>query len=336
MDVLLTYDYELFFGTVPGTVERCMVEPTKRIVEVLDRHGAKATFYVDAGYLVQAGALEVEERERTEVVAQLRRLRESGHGVELHVHPHWEDARYEGGRWSFDPSRYRLADFSVEAAAGIVRAYSDALVAAVGQRPVAYRAGGWCCQPFDHFADALFRSGVRVESTVVPGASSLSRGRGFDFTGSPADPWWRFESDPLDPVPGGRFVELPITPLRVGPWFYWRLAATRLTRRAGDRPFGEGRSLTGDRDRLLKAMSRSSIVPVGLDGMKASTLRRARREVGDAGPLVAIGHPKAQSARSLALLDAFLSANPADRFIATRTWYEESAKAESDLASHVE
>lgn len=337
MDVLLTYDYELFFGEDAGSVERCMLEPTKRIVDVLDRHGAKATFYVDAGYLVRCERLGVDKRGRTEVSAQLRRLRASGHGVELHVHPHWEDAIFEGGRWVMNPSRYRLADFSSEDAAGIVQIYSDSLSSAADQQPVAYRAGGWCCQPFDHFADALFRLGVRVESTVVPGARSMSRRRGYDFTRSPAAPWWRFESDPLEPVQGGRFIELPITALEVGPSFYWRIAATRLARRAEDRAFGDGRSLEGDRDRLLRAMTRNSIVPVGLDGTKAMTLRTARRLAREPGPLVAIGHPKAQSPRSLALLDAFLAAHRQDRFIATRTWYEESiGEAASDFASHVE
>ncbi|NNF12643.1 MAG: polysaccharide deacetylase family protein [Gemmatimonadetes bacterium] len=337
MDVLLTYDYELFFGEDAGSVERCMLEPTRRILDVLDRHGAKATFYVDAGYLVRCQGLGADERGRTEVTAQLRRLRAGGHGVELHVHPHWEDAVFEGARWVMNPARYRLADFSSEAADRIVHSYSDSLSSAVGQRPVAYRAGGWCCQPFAHFADALFRSGIRVESTVVPGARSMSRGRGYDFTGSPVAPWWRFESDPLEPVRGGRFVELPITAMKVSPSFYWRIAASRLARRSEDRAFGDGRSLTGDRDRLLRAMTRTSIVPVGLDGTKAMTLRTARRVARGRGPLVAIGHPKAQTPRSLALLDAFLAAHPQDRFVATRTWYEESiGEATSDLASRVE
>ena len=42
--VLFTFDYELFLGHRSGSVENCMILPTKKLLEVLKKYRAKVLF----------------------------------------------------------------------------------------------------------------------------------------------------------------------------------------------------------------------------------------------------------------------------------------------------
>ena len=99
---ILSFDYELFFGDKSGTVQRTLIEPTNIMLNVLDEVGAQATFFVD--YLMLK-FLEKENCKRT--LADLKAIEEQlmdivrrGHRIELHIHSHWIDAKYNGdGTW---------------------------------------------------------------------------------------------------------------------------------------------------------------------------------------------------------------------------------------------
>ena len=53
MRILLTFDYEVFFGRSTGSVERTMLEPTEALLELADRYGVKLVFFVDAGFILR-------------------------------------------------------------------------------------------------------------------------------------------------------------------------------------------------------------------------------------------------------------------------------------------
>ena len=77
------------------------------MLNVLDEVGAQATFFVD--YLMLK-FLEKENCKRT--LADLKAIEEQlmdivrrGHRIELHIHSHWIDAKYNGdGTWDFQIS----------------------------------------------------------------------------------------------------------------------------------------------------------------------------------------------------------------------------------------
>ena len=52
-DYLISLDYELFFGKNPGSVEHCMLYPTKQLLGVLNKHNSKVCLFVDAGFLLK-------------------------------------------------------------------------------------------------------------------------------------------------------------------------------------------------------------------------------------------------------------------------------------------
>src|SRR3989338_5632646 len=49
--IYLSLDYELFFGNTSGSAEKCMLEPTRRLMAIAAKTGIRMTFFVDAGYL---------------------------------------------------------------------------------------------------------------------------------------------------------------------------------------------------------------------------------------------------------------------------------------------
>jgi len=313
LKTLLTLDYELYFGSNMGSVEQCLIEPTRAILNVLKPFGAKAAFFVDAGYLRQlrrfAPVSPQLASDYSLVRRQLDELVESGHEIQLHVHPHWENCSWDGRRWEVDLKHYRLHDFPKDRILDIVRCYHAELEEIAGTGNVfAFRAGGWVCQPFGKIKEALRRVGIRIDSSVFSGGISDSATHWFDFRGAPADSNWRFSDDPLKPVADGEFLEVPIASFVLHPLFYWRYAAVKLLKLRGHVPYGNGRALPlGREDLKVKLLKRSASV-VSIDGYKASFLTEAYRDYLRRGmdDFVVMGHPKALTSHSLEQLRKFL------------------------------
>lgn len=51
--MLLSLDYELFFGTNSGCIEKCMVNSTQQLITLLDKYNYKVSLFVDAGFLLK-------------------------------------------------------------------------------------------------------------------------------------------------------------------------------------------------------------------------------------------------------------------------------------------
>lgn len=314
MRTLLTLDYEIFFGPQTGDVGRTLLAPTEALLELARRHGARLVFFVDAGFIL---ALQREMRASSALRAdhaalcrQVEAIARAGHEVQLHIHPHWEDARWSGGRWRLEGTRFALHAFDPPAIADIVRRYAAVLKDLAGDRAAyAYRAGGWVLQPFGKLREPLLAAGVHIDSTVYAGGHSGGEIQPFDFRGAPRKSRWRFDADPLIEDPGGRFLELPIASRTLSPLFFWRFAAAKKLGGARHRPFGDGQAIAMPRADLLRKLLLPSASVVSMDGYKASFLAAAARDYRRRGmeDFVVIGHPKALTPYSLSRLDAFLA-----------------------------
>jgi hypothetical protein len=209
-----------------------------------------------------------------------------------------------------DVSRYALHAFEPQAIGDIVARYAAVLKELAGPASAyAFRAGGWVIQPFAKLRNALSAAGVRIDSTVYANGRAEGARQPFDFRGAPAKSRWRFDADPLVEVEGGPFLEVPIASRRVGPGFFWRLAAAKKLGGARHRPFGDGAPLPLERGDLARKLLRPTHSVVSLDGYKASFLDRAAADYRDRGleDFVVIGHPKALTPYSLDQLDRFLA-----------------------------
>lgn len=314
MKTLLTLDYEVYFGRRTGTVERCLIEPTRALLAIAGRHAARLAFFVDAGFILR---LRAEMRRsaplRTEhdaICRQVEALARAGHEIQLHVHPHWEGSRWTEGGWEIDVERFALHAFDAAAIDDIVGRYAGVLRSLAGpDAAFAFRAGGWVIQPFATLRPALLRHGVTIDSTVFPGGRNAGRVQPYDFRGAPAGSKWRFDDDPLVEVPGGAFLEVPIASHRLRPDFFWRFAVVKKLGGARHRAFGDGQAIAMEGGDLLRKLLRPTASVVSIDGYKASFLEAAARahEARGMEEFVVIGHPKALTPYSLEKLDAYLA-----------------------------
>ncbi|MBL4775401.1 MAG: polysaccharide deacetylase family protein [Mariprofundus sp.] len=313
MKAILTLDYELFFGSRVGTPQTTIVAASNNLLDVLNRYDAKAVFFVDATYLARLKALKEEhpvlQHDYDDVTAHIRSLEADGHQIQLHIHPHWFDSTYEDGGWKLDLDRYRLTDWSKKDADRIISSAVDELNQHVSNPVFAFRAGGWCIQPFSHFSQSLIDHGIHLDSTVFKNGRALSETHAFDFTAAPALTHWMFDSDPCVPSEAGHFKEVAISSMRVSPLFFWRLAYIKIF---GDKllhsSFGDGVPVSNSRNDLLRMLTCYSNSTVSVDGYKSSCLIQAYQAAQKRGDdyFVVIGHPKALTNYSLKNINHWL------------------------------
>lgn len=244
--VALTVDYETWQPQPDGFVldwEKDVLEPTQRLLEMFDAGGAKLTIFAELGeYLwLMAHRPAISEQ----MAEQWRDAVSRGHDVQLHLHPNWLpelNPTVSNGRWEWDLTRARAADYPGDLAAAIERCKTALEVAIRPVAPdyevVAFRAGTYEAQPFQRLYDALAEKGIWCDSSVVPGDRRPDRH--YDYRHAYADhqPWFASRYDPqLKAPPAEREVlELPIFATRSGErWTFDNEEGALFARRLVDR-----------------------------------------------------------------------------------------------------
>jgi hypothetical protein len=321
---LITLDYELYFDR-SGTAQKCIIEPTDLLLGILDKHDVKATFFVDSGYVLKLKEyMHTFEKLQTDyqlIQTQVQKLSKEGHDVELHIHPHWEDSTFDGSKWVFDTSRYKLADFSEQQIDDIVFRYSQVIEEITSNKPTVFRSGGWCVQPFDKLAGALYRNGIRIDSTVYPMGENATPSKSFNFVKAPDKPNWKFSNDPLVEDYDGRFEEIPISSIKTTPVFYYKFILKKLFGTKIHKSFGDGSAIGNSKKQLYNLLTRSSYSVASIDGYKASLLHKCARQ--NKKQLVLIGHPKALTPYSIKKLDEFIDKTKSESVFRVYSNYNE-------------
>lgn len=331
--LFLTFDYEIFFAD-SGTVERSLLQPTSAIASLLKRSNIPATFFVDVIYFKR---LTQEDPEKAELVTeQLKNLVANGHRLELHLHPHWLDAIYKSGTWKF-PSyhHYRLESLDsgrIKALfmEGVAHIESIAALEVSGYRVRAFRAGGWCLQPFSKLLPAFEETGLRIDSSIGYGMRGTSPTHTFDFTAAPNRNLYRFSEDPLSEDPRGAFIEAAVSTYSCPP--LWRVQE-RLLRFGGNcKAFGDGRGLRPTITNGKWAQFMETIKPrrrfLSLDGCYGQSALKVLDGKEDA---VLVSHPKLISNHSLKSLETLISSNRYRFALLTLTELEHKSTQKSKL-----
>lgn len=221
-EIIFSYDYELFFGKDSGTVEKSIIYPTNKILGHLEKYGYKGNFFVDwqmLKYIKETNTQRNNDDYRL-LENQIKDIVARGHRIELHIHPHWVDAKYIGeGKWDFSNfSHYSLWSFTEEDIAnmfveGKQLLESIARTVIPDYTIVAFRAGGWAVQPFDNLKRAFLEVGIKVDSSVAYGANYKCDYSYYDFRGDVIKDLseYRFTDDVMKPVSDGDFLEIPIS-----------------------------------------------------------------------------------------------------------------------------
>lgn len=220
-NIIISFDYELFFGDEPGTVQKSLLEPTAMLMDAMEYAGAKATFFVD--YLMLKYMLAENDETRAEaqlIIKQLKEMVRRGHRIDLHLHSHWVDAKYINGKWDFsDFSHYCLSSFPKEEITKMFVEGTEFLEGiarevAPSYKIIAFRAGGWAILPFELMKEGFEKAGIKVDSSVMQGCKIYANDMELDFTNAPKESIYRFEDDVLQVDNNGQFVEAQICSFR--------------------------------------------------------------------------------------------------------------------------
>jgi peptidoglycan/xylan/chitin deacetylase (PgdA/CDA1 family) len=328
--LLLSLDYEPWFSVNTPDEAAVIIPPTDAILATCERHGARATLFVDVLALrrleeVGRGAI------AARIAAQVADAVARDHDAQLHLHPHWLAATWDGG-WRFPADAYRLdaPDMDDDAVAARTEALARdgiaRLRAAIGDPAypvVAFRAGGYAIQPRDGAVlRGLLAAGLRIDSSVVPGMRKRTGRQAVDFTAAPALPTWRVapETGVLAPAPRG-LLEIPIAAADLGPGagmaqarFFRRPPGALIGGAGHSRDAAEDSAASGSRvDRLRRRLDYGIrgftplILPLPAPLLLAAAEAWIARHAGK-GVIAfsAMAHPKGFTRESLAALDAFI------------------------------
>lgn len=300
---VLTFDYELFLGTKTGSVEKSIIQPTNLILEVFRRHNAKGIFFVDAGYLLKLK--EYEHPDLLKIKKQLKDIIASGSSVELHIHPQWLDARWKGTEWHFDSfERFRLHSLPEPQRTDYVLNCVEILESITHKKVTAFRAGGWCIQPFSDLFNSLKRAGILLDSSVTPGMMRDELPHHYyHYQNTPDKTHYRFVDDPCSEDNNGPFIEYPVTTHYIhGLVLFFN---TLMMKNCDNNIFGDGKGLYSS-DSLWKKFGRiftHNLRTLTVESLHPRLFKRIYGEITCSQTACLVMHPKTLTKMALDNLD---------------------------------
>lgn len=174
LHVIFTVDYEIH-GNGDGDPNGLMVEPTARMLRLLDEYGAKLTIMADVAEILRFK----EYAERTgrddygyqAIAKQLLNAIANEHDVQLHIHSSYFNAVHDQDRWAQDWSEYDFAMLPYERMDWMVRTckdYLESLLKPVNQNYacMAFRAANWSVSPSNNVVKVLLNNQITMDTSV--------------------------------------------------------------------------------------------------------------------------------------------------------------------------
>lgn len=288
-----------------------MLNPTAELLRIAEGKNVHYTFFVDVGYLIASEEVEALNSERKLVLDQMSLILEKGHDVQLHIHPHWERSTYENGQWNLmSLEYYRLNNFELDEAKEIVRKYKRKLEEYIGREVTAYRAGGWCIQPFEPLAETFQELGLKADSSVIPGFRLVTDQYAIDFSTVLTNNRYSFSTDVCLDDPNGSMTEYPIMSYRYSPLFFWNLYLKGRLKPEDHKMVGDGNFISHGSKKWEQLLSYTT-GHLSTDGFYASKLEEGLEKAFnlDLEDLVIIGHPKGNTRFSVRKLEEFIKKN---------------------------
>jgi hypothetical protein len=110
-----------------------------------------------------------------------------GHDIQLHVHPQWRDATYEGhGNWKL-PGDWSIINYPKEEIRAMLssgKQYLETLLHKIdpSYACVSFRAGSWCAAPSDSYLPILSELGFAFDMSIVAGIRNDTPQVKLDYT----------------------------------------------------------------------------------------------------------------------------------------------------------
>lgn len=176
-NLLYTLDYEIH-GNGDGNPMDLMVEPTCRLMNLLERYGQKLTIMADVAEILRfkryAAETGHDDYHVKEIETQLCDAIKRGHDVQLHVHSSYFKAEYKNDAWDQCIEEYNMAALSIERIDEMVGqcvAYLETLLKPVKKdyRVWLFRAANWSMMPTENLYRVLVKHGITHDTSVFKG-----------------------------------------------------------------------------------------------------------------------------------------------------------------------
>ena len=117
--IIITVDYEIF-GNGKGNVKRHIIKPAERLINIASKYRVPITIMMETCEYHAFSCFEKDIKNdfgyspSKLIEKQLRSAYESGHDVQLHIHPQFVDLKYENKRFIVKNQDQRIEDFTNE------------------------------------------------------------------------------------------------------------------------------------------------------------------------------------------------------------------------------
>lgn len=316
MRTFLTLDYELFMGDVCGSIQNCLITPVNKLLDVLNKYNIKATFFVDSSLLYRMNELRPQyrslQKEWELLTENIRLLHNSGHDVELHIHPQWYFSNYNGISWIMDLDHFKLSDMNRNEVDDYVRKSQELLESLIEKKTIAFRAGGYSIQDLKDYQDFYRLRHLSIDSSVLSGLKFFSENQWYDYTSIPNKSHYRFGSDITKEEVDGGVIEVPITTKYISKTSYflhqiYKKKNARLLQRWGD-----GKAIIpahyNNYTRIKKVLARDNYIMASFDDAGGRWIKNIfDKQLLEDKDLVIISHPKLLTPYSFTKMDEFFS-----------------------------
>lgn len=324
MYIYITFDYEMFLGPNIGSVDKCLIEPTNRIMEIGEKYGVCFTFFVDVLYLMKMKEyVEKSDKIRKDyekVIQQVKCLAKSGHSVQLHLHPQWFYSNYDinEDKWNMDFEHYMLDSCSLEDVETMIKGGIRLIFDLTGKPVSAFRAGGYSFPTDQTYINLLQQSGIIKDSSVFMLKKECSKFQNYDYSSVKSYSSYQFKDDITQPHKAGLIMEFPISAIKLSaPTFlYYRLIKGRNYKKKS-KVCGDGVGVGAKLPFVHRVNNKimhlvyPTIMPASLDAMKSLFLDKVKKQVlsKHGNCFVVIGHPKNTSEMGLECLERIATSN---------------------------
>jgi hypothetical protein len=318
--LLLTFDYELFLGKKSGTVLNCMIRPTHEILGILKSQNIKhAIFFVDTSYISRLKEITAEKAKKDYRLLrdQMVTVLKEGHYIFPHLHPHWKDAVYDEtqNEWQLNNMRYYRfhnlseADRREQFSKSIEEIKSIQSESGIHYEIDAYRAGGWCLQPFSDFKPYFLEHNIKYDFSVLRGEKKSNEHIYYDFGTVPLSQIYHFQNEVDREDPKGAFTEFSISSIQFPENMKFKnKIINKILWYKKDRGFGDGRSASTGSDAVVSESPETSgyheMISVELLNRPKLTVYLKFMERNDY--MHFISHPKMLTRHNLKTLRSFL------------------------------
>jgi len=176
-NLIFTLDYEIH-GNGDGSPYDLIVEPTYRLLNLLEKYDAKLTIMADVAEILCFKNFYEETGTDLfyfkEIVIQLQSAIKRGHDVQLHIHSSYFKAKYNGKSWVQNWDEYNLASLKYDRINEIIKTskfFLEDILKPINSdyRCFVFRAANWSMMPTHHIYKVLVDNDILYDTSVYKG-----------------------------------------------------------------------------------------------------------------------------------------------------------------------